>query len=321
MSQDNLYPWQKEQWQRFCDQKKQQRLPHAIIVSGVVGLGKALFANAMSELVLCESDDDVACGSCHSCKLFAAGNHPDHTEIIPEEGVTSIKIEQIRHLKDKQELTPTVALWKTVTVNPADRMTISAFNSLLKLLEEPRDNTLIILVTDKLGSLPITIRSRCQNIKLDAPDVRVTKSWLKQQQLTIDDPTLELLLSLSNGAPLATLAMIEMNLSEKIQELSKDFELLLKGQANPIDMTKHWMQHDLILLFHHLQHIIKTKLLASETELNTLNSKRYWYIYDCIISAIKLTSSPNNINKVLLIEQFMVAIMDERMSSPLAVKA
>ncbi len=316
-----LYPWQTQQWQRFCEQHKQQRLPHAIIISGVAGLGKAAFANAMVANVLCQSvESDVACGKCHSCNLFVSGNHPDHTAILPEEGSSSIKIEQIRSLKDKQELTPTVANWKTVIINPADRMTISAFNSLLKLLEEPQNNTLIILVTAQSERLPITITSRCQTVKLSSPEPHVTLEWLEQQQ-EIDSATLALILPLSNGAPLTALAMLKNGLSEQIQQLNSDFESLLLGDANPIEMTKKWLQYEPILLFHHLQHLLKDKLYALQGELNTNNSKRYWYIYDCIISAIKLTSSPNNINKTLLIEQFMVAIMDKSLSGTLAVNS
>lgn len=314
-----LYPWQTQQWQRFCEQQKQQRLAHAIIVSGVAGLGKASFANAMVASVLCESaESDVACGKCHSCNLFASGNHPDHTAILPEQGSSSIKIEQIRSLKDKQELTPTVANWKTVIISPADKMTISAFNSVLKLLEEPQNNTLIILVTAQSERLPITITSRCQTVKLSSPQPQLTLQWLEQQQ-QIDSATLALILPLSNGAPLAALTMLQNGLVEQIHQLNSDFESLLSGNANPIEMTKKWLQYDPLLIFHHLQHLIKHKLCCSQDELSNNNSKRYWYIYDCIISAIKLTSSSNNINKTLLIEQFMVAIMDKSLSSTLTV--
>jgi len=314
-----LYPWHTQQWQRFCQQQKQQRLPHAIIVSGVVGLGKADFADAMVAKVLCENDDaEQACGHCHSCHLFSSGNHPDHSYIVPEDGSSSIKIEQIRSLKDKQELTPTVASWKTVIINPAEKMTVSAFNSLLKLLEEPQQNTLLVLLTSQLEQLPITITSRCQMIKLLPPQPVVTEKWLVEQH-TIDQTALQQVLPLANGAPLAALAMLESGLVEQIQQVTSDFEQLLSGQANPIGMTKQWLQYDPLMIFHHLQYLVKNKLLLLNEELNRESSKRYWYIYDCIISAIKLTSSSNNINKTLLMEQFMVAIMDKSLSSSLAV--
>lgn len=310
-SNTRIYPWQEPQWQRFCEQQKQQRVPHAIIISGVTGLGKSSFADAMAAQVLCEAEQSQqACGHCHSCHLFNSGNHPDHTVIMPEEGASSIKIEQVRSLKDKQELTPTVAKWKTVIVNPADKMTISAFNSLLKLLEEPQDNTLIILVSAQAERLPITIRSRCQTIKLTAPEPAVTLHWLLQQG-ELDTATLDLILPLSQGAPLATLSMLQAGLVDQVRQLNHDFELVLTGKANPIEMTKQWLQYDPMQLFHHLQHVIKTKISALQGELSSKTSKRYWYIYDCIIKAIKLTSSPNNINKTLLIEQFIVEIMDQ----------
>jgi len=131
-----IYPWQTIQWQLFSQQKQQQRLPHAIVMTGVNGLGKRSLADQMVAALLCENDNtSEPCGQCHSCQLFMAGSHPDHTIIEPEESGKQIKIEQIRRLKDKQQLTPTVAKWKTVIVCPADNMNINANNSLFKLLE------------------------------------------------------------------------------------------------------------------------------------------------------------------------------------------
>jgi len=301
------YPWQTTQWQYFCQQKTQQRLPHAIVITGVDGVGKRALANQMVASVLCEQADATeACGQCHSCQLFIAGSHPDHILIEPEEAGKQIKIAQIRSLKDKQALTSTVSKWKTVIISPADNMNINANNSLLKLLEEPQENTLLILVSSRPYRFPITILSRCQKLVLTAPERTVTVKWCLQQG-DFDRTMIEQVLPIAKGAPLKVLELLETEVLSIIQQLDTDFKTLLQGSANPIYLAKEWQKYDLSMVFNHLQLLIKKQIMLNE---NT-SPKRYWAIYDCIIATIKLISSSNNINKILLIEQFMVSVMKQ----------
>ncbi|MDC9725114.1 MAG: DNA polymerase III subunit delta' [Gammaproteobacteria bacterium] len=306
-----LYPWQESQWQNIRQQMKQQRLPHALILTGASGLGKLSLANHIAATVLCESNQNQEiCGRCHSCQLFIAGSHPDHNLIQPEEAGKQIKIEQIRQLKDKQELTPTVAKWKTVIISPAENMNINANNSLLKLLEEPQKNTVLILISAKPEQLPITILSRCQKVSLSPPPKENAIHWLQQQSAVAKqaDDILPLL-KLAKGAPLAVLNMLETDLINKLQQLDDDFESLLQGQANPVLLAKDWLHYDLLMVFNYLQHNIKTRILKIQEQDSNCDSAQYWTIYDCIIATIKLISSSNNINKTLLIEQFMVSVI------------
>ncbi|PCJ30583.1 MAG: DNA polymerase III subunit delta' [Gammaproteobacteria bacterium] len=304
-----LYPWQTAQWQSFSLQKELQRIPHAICLTGTVGVGKSDFASHMIASILCQQTQAEACGRCHSCQLFAAGNHPDHTWLEPEEEGKQIKIEQIRKLKSKQELTPTVSKWKTVVINPADKMNINASNSLLKLLEEPQENTLLILITAKADRLPITILSRCQHMIIPTPDKAVATHWLQEKGCEVEK--IPSLLTLAKGGPLRALSLLETDVLEQVDQLSQDFDLLLRRQANPVELAKRWQQYDLLMSFNFLQNNIKDRLQALQLKPNDKLAKRYWYIYDCILSAIKLTSSSNNVNKILLIEQFMVSVMDK----------
>lgn len=191
-------------------------------------------------------------------------------------------------------------------------MNINSNNSLLKLLEEPQDNTLIILITSKPEYLPITILSRCQKIVLSAPKPDETVNWV-QQQGSFDDAIIEQLLPLSKGAPLAVIEMLQADILPKIQQIEVDFRSLLHGQANPVMMAKDWQQYDVNIVFNHLQNLIKKNIIIVLKQENTKGTKRSWHIYDCIIAVIKLLSSSNNINKTLLIEQFMVSVMDENL--------
>jgi DNA polymerase-3 subunit delta' len=304
-----LYPWQIQQWQSFSQQYQQQRLPHAIMLTGAEGLGQLALANEIVATVLCEKDPTAApCGECHSCQLFAAGNHPDHTFVAPDETGKQIKIEQIRDLKQKQTLTANVAKWKTAIITPAENMNISASNSLLKLLEEPQNNTLLILISAKAQQLPITIMSRCQKVALSVPSDKEAMAWIREQE-PYDEVEVNRAVSLANGAPLAALALLSSKSLDYLEQVAKDFSALLKGAANPVLLAQQWQQYDLSLVLHYLQLRLKQRLLTNLEKTGTISDDNNWAIHDCIINTLKLLSSSHNLNKVLLIEQFMVSSM------------
>ncbi len=307
-----LYPWQQDTWQHILARVKQQRLPHALLLTGVAGLGKTCLAGKLAESLLCLAPDiDFhACGSCHSCQLMLAGSHPDHLYIHAEEAGKTIKIEQIRALKEKQSLTPSIASWKTVIIESADAMTHSAANSLLKLLEEPPGNTILMLTTNAVHYLPVTIRSRCQQMHLTAPDIQSTLQWLKAQRLEVDAVQLEKLAPFTLNAPLTIANALTTDEWQHYQQVQQDFEQLLKQPLNPVQLATEWQQYDLIKVMHQLLFNIKTRLKHYFCEQTALGlPQQYWQIVDCIINTIKLLSSSNNYNKTLLIEDFMVSVM------------
>ena len=306
-----LYPWQTQQWQAFSLQYQQHRLPHAIMLAGVEGLGQLALANEIVAAVLCEKDASASpCGECHSCQLFFAGNHPDHTLVAPEESGKHIKIEQIRGLKQKQTLTANVAKWKTAIIAPAENMNISASNSLLKLLEEPQSNTLLFLISVKPQLLPITIMSRCQKISLTVPANEQAIEWIEEQEgKTYKKIEIKRALSLANGAPIAALSLLSSESLEFLEQITKDFNAVLVGAANPVILSQQWQQYDLGIVLHYLQLKLKQRLIKNINNSGSSIVLKDWAIYDCIINTTKLLSSSHNLNKTLLIEQFMVKAM------------
>jgi DNA polymerase-3 subunit delta' len=305
-----LYPWQTQQWQVFRLQSQQQRLPHAIMLTGVEGLGQLALANEIVAAVLCEKDASASpCGECHSCQLFSAGNHPDHTLVAPEEDGKQIKIEQVRDLKQKQTLMANVAKWKTAIIAPAENMNISASNSLLKLLEEPQNNTLLILISAKPQQLPITIMSRCQKMALSVPSDKQAVAWVLEQE-QYEEAEVSRAVSLANGAPLAALALLSSKSLDYLEQVAIDFSALLKGNANPVLLAQQWHQYDISLVLHYLQLRLKQRLLTNLEKTGSVSNDNNWAIHDCIINTLKLLSSSHNLNKVLLIEQFMVSSMN-----------
>ena len=306
-----LYPWQIEQWRSLSLQYEQQRLPHAILLTGVTGLGQLSFANKIVAKVLCEqSSNSAPCGDCHNCHLFAAGNHPDHSFVEPDESGKQIKIEQIRELKQKHTLTANIAKWKTAIIWPAENMNLSASNSLLKLLEEPQSNTLLILISVKPQLIPITIMSRCQKISLTVPTNKRAIEWIEEQEgKTYKEIEIKRALSLANGGPIEALSLLSSESLELLEQITKDFNALLGGVANPVILSQKWQKYDLAMVLHYLQLKLKQRLIRNINNSASSIVLNDWAIYDCIINTTKLLSSSHNLNKTLLIEQFMVKSM------------
>ncbi len=212
-----IYPWQQSQWQQIEQLISADRLPHALFLHGNQGLGKADFAVALANALLCKqpSADHQACGHCQSCQLLAANTHPDmyYLKPVPAENTKSkkpalnIRIDDIRVLCGKLNQTSQYGGYRVAVLEQADQLTPSAANSLLKTLEEPGKDVLIILTSARAHRLPVTIRSRCQQLRFTVPDEAQSLQWLKQNLDGSDASEKQLLQSLNHafGSPLAAL--------------------------------------------------------------------------------------------------------------------
>ena len=174
-----IYPWLSGHWSFFMQRLESDKLAHALMIEGPAGIGKMPMATAMVAKLLCRENEPRACGHCRSCTLFAAGTHPDSFDLQPEEGKEVIKVDQVRALIGKLDLTTSISERKVACIHPAEKMNGAAANALLKSLEEPAGNTVLILVSDNPASLPVTICSRCQAISVNQPDSQVVQDWLK----------------------------------------------------------------------------------------------------------------------------------------------
>ena len=214
-----IYPWQQSQWQSLQSLYQQGRLPHALLFKGIKGTGKYNFARHLSHSLLCNQTNaqGQACGSCSACQLIQAATHPDLLLLEPEAPDKAIKVDDVRELCHEMQLTSQYGGIKVAIINLADNMNVNAANSLLKTLEEPTADSLLILVSSKPHRLPITIRSRCQSISFASPDTGASIDWLKSQGL--NNP--QLYLNLSYGSPLAALQLSENDGAEQRNTLIK----------------------------------------------------------------------------------------------------
>jgi DNA polymerase-3 subunit delta' len=141
----------------------QKYLPHSILFTGMEGVGKQLTAFTLAKVVNCENGAaGDCCDRCVSCRKAASGNHPDINTI--ERSGPFIKIEQIRALKQRLRFKPLEGRYRVTIINNAQNMKIEAANALLKVLEEPPAENLIILTAYEITSLLPTIVSRCLHL-------------------------------------------------------------------------------------------------------------------------------------------------------------
>lgn len=241
-----LLPWQQDIWHRLQQARSRQRLPHALLFSGPEGVGKQDFALRFAQSLLCTSIDEAGqpCGRCRHCQLFQAGNHPDLQMIGPEEGSKSgeIKVDMIRALSDGASLTAKSGGHKLIIIRPADRMNSAAANSLLKTLEEPTSNTVLVLLTDRPSRLLPTIRSRCQRFTFTLPDRAQALTWL-QGRIQHGDP--QTLLDLAGGAPLKALAVDDPEILEQYRIAFQAFLGLAQVRIDPVKLAEQWTKYDI----------------------------------------------------------------------------
>jgi DNA polymerase-3 subunit delta' len=193
-----LYPWQQTLWQHL--QQSRKRFPHAVLLHGRAGIGKYHFAKQLSQALLCTNVDAEgnACQQCSSCHWFNDDSHPDFRLLSPEQESENdnetesvkkktkkknhISIAQVRGLSDFLNLTShNQHGLRIILIQPAEALNQASANALLKMLEEPANNVVFILVAHQLQRLLPTILSRCHKIAMPMPTEAEAVQWLKAQ--------------------------------------------------------------------------------------------------------------------------------------------
>lgn len=239
-------PWHAEPWLRLQGRRKRDAMPHALLLCGPAGLGKRAFAARFVGGLLCErSLDGEACGSCRGCLLLAAGSHPDRVALsfgLRKDGAprSEIVVEQIRELSARLAMSSQFGGWQVAMIDPADAMNAAAANALLKTLEEPSAQTLLILLADAPWRLPQTIRSRCQRIEFQLPAAEEALAWLREQGVA----EANVALAAAGGNPGLALQWAQQGVLERRQEVRRDLAALAGGRGQPAEVVKRWLDSE-----------------------------------------------------------------------------
>ncbi|MDH3532344.1 MAG: hypothetical protein OEO82_05400 [Gammaproteobacteria bacterium] len=226
--------WHQEFANSWLARAQQGRLPHAVMLVGPVGTGKRAAAGWIAARRL-------GIGPETAVPQFpvATLEHADLHWISPQEDKAAIGIDQIRAMVADFGLTSYEGGGKVAIIEPANSMTNNAANSLLKTLEEPPGDALLILVADRVGRLPATVFSRCQRIEFLPPAPAEGLAWLDRLH---PGAAWAEALSLAGNAPLAALTAVEA--LDTHAAMSRDFAAILAGEASAIEAAARWARLD-----------------------------------------------------------------------------
>jgi DNA polymerase-3 subunit delta' len=237
------YPWLQTIADSMAASLAQDRMPHALLLTGQPGVGKAALADYLVRQLLCAdlSAEGVPCDRCAGCTQYAAGTHPDYFRVEPAEDSAVIKVDQVRELAEKLSLSSHHGGFKVALLIPADAMNINASNSLLKTLEEPSDNTVLLLVSARPAQLPATIRSRCQLVRVEIPARDVALRWLTGQ---VPEDQKDIYLQLAHGAPLEALRQAQQDLIPLRRERFDVLLGILDGTGSALAIAQEWSKDE-----------------------------------------------------------------------------
>lgn len=225
------FQWQQDSWQQLLQQSAQGRLPHALMLAGPKGVGKRQFAAAFVAYHLCtQQQGGVACGQCQSCHLLSTGGHPDVCFPATSGKSEQLRVNEIRQVVDFCTKTAQLGDKRVVLLQPACHMNISAQNALLKTLEEPGANTLLLLVADSPQLLLPTIKSRCQQHVLPFPNKQQARDWLAAEGL--DAAAAEGALAATAGAPLLACELAKADWFQQRSQWMQQLLALSRGQGS-----------------------------------------------------------------------------------------
>ena len=174
--------------------------PHALLFYGPDGIGKKQLALRFARTFLCLSEAERPCGRCESCRLINLEEHsfahPDFMLVEQEAPGKDLKIEQIKDMSKQAAFAPALSACKVCVIDAADRMTVEAANSLLKLLEEPPPNWMFIMIASRWERHLPTILSRVIQLRFDQIPLALTQDALTKRGLE----QAELLARLAGGS-------------------------------------------------------------------------------------------------------------------------
>ncbi len=213
---------------------KNNKFGHAYLFTGSRGCGKTSVAKILARMVNCENvNEGKLCGECPSCLASADNNCVDILEI---DAASNNGVDEIRELKSKVNLIPSVLKYKVYIIDEVHMLSIGAFNALLKTLEEPPEHVIFILATTELNKVPITIVSRCQTIEFKKINNKDMFDRLKEisnlEGINITDDAITEIVNVSDGGLRDAIGMLDMSTAYSNDQITEDDIYSINGNIS-----------------------------------------------------------------------------------------
>ena len=200
------------------------KLSHAYLFTGSRGTGKTSCAKILAKAVNCEKQQDGnPCNCCDSCKAIDSGGCMDVLEI---DAASNNGVDNVRDLRDDAIYTPSQVRKRVYIIDEVHMLSISAFNALLKIIEEPPEHLLFILATTELHKVPATILSRCQRFafrRISQEDIAARLQYVAyQEEIDLDDSAARILARMADGGMRDALSLLDQCASATTGELNAD---------------------------------------------------------------------------------------------------
>lgn len=301
----NIESWQIANWNYLTQLSLNNKLPHALLLQGAKGLGLHSFVETFATWLLCDNKllSTYPCGQCTSCQWIAAGTHPDCLIITPE--TNHIKVDAIREIRSFSENKSLGGRYRIIIISSAEVMNASAANALLKILEEPFENTIFLLISHHIARVLPTILSRCQKIYFPSLNQQEFAQALAQQKIA--PHLIDQLYELSHGEPLAFSTPQEQEIVVKTQQkLITLIEKCFAHTLSPIEAAEQIkaIEKESQMSFENLIDMIVGWLY---NKIKEKNSPAFYEFYDKLIAIKKHITTGAPINQVLWLEDLFYA--------------